>query len=144
MSSIARRQVNLRYEIAMAAQRATVNRRPGGALVPLQRHHSGGIAAMIKTAVVALSAALGIAAVAHVSPVQADPAIRVGIRVPGLIVVAPYAWGPAYYRPYRVAYALPYWQRRFDRDDDARANRDWNRRDADRRAERRWTERHQR
>lgn len=99
---------------------------------------------MLKTATIALSAALGIAALAHGSPAQADPHVRVGIRVPGLVVVAPLVRAPVYYRPYAYWYAHPYWRRDGDRDDFARFHRDWAHRGDDRRWEHRRFERDER
>ncbi|HVC00892.1 MAG TPA: hypothetical protein VND80_01690 [Steroidobacteraceae bacterium] len=99
---------------------------------------------MIKTAAVALSAAFGIAAVAHARPVQADPYVRVGIRVPGLVVVAPLVRAPVYYRSYRYGYAIPYWRWNVDRDDFDHRHGDWHRHDYDPRRERRRGERHER
>ncbi len=91
---------------------------------------------MLKTAAVALSAALGVAAVAHVSSAQADPYVRIGIRVPGLLVVGPLAREPVYYRPYPYGYAVPYWRRDFYRGDFDGRHRYWDRRDYDRRSDR--------
>ena len=99
---------------------------------------------MLKTAAVALSAALGTAAVAPVSPAQAVPYVRIAIRLPGLLVVAPLVRGPVYYRPYQYGYAIPYWRRDVDRDDFDHRHRYWDRRDYDRRSERGRVERDER
>jgi len=99
---------------------------------------------MIKTAAVALSAVLGIAGVAHVSPAQADPYVRVGIRVPGLVVVAPLVRVPIYHRPYRYGYAIPYWRWDVDRDDFDHRHGDWGRHDYDARWQRGRGERRER
>lgn len=93
---------------------------------------------MYKTAAIALIAALGIAAAA---PAHADPDVRIGIRVPGLILAAPLVRVPFYYQAYRYGYTRPYWRRRVDREDFDHRDRDWYRRDEPRRWEHRRFER---
>lgn len=92
---------------------------------------------MLKTATIALSAALGIGALMHGSTAKADPYVRIGIGVPGVLVVAPLARAPVYYRPYGYWYGHPYWRRYGDRDDFARYHHDWDHRGDERRWEHR-------
>jgi hypothetical protein len=79
---------------------------------------------MYKLTSVALSAALGIAAVSHSVSAEAHPNVRVGIALPGIAlpgvtVVEPVAYAPGYYAPYYYGpyyYAHGrYWHRRWDR-----------------------------
>lgn len=93
---------------------------------------------MYKIASVALTAALGVAAVTQSAPAEAHPYVSVDIGLPG-IAVAPFAYAspyygyaPAYYRPYYYAHG-GYWRRDFDRD---RFHHRWDR-DGDRRWDRR-------
>ena len=55
---------------------------------------------MYKCASVALTAALGVAGVAQSVPAEAHPYVSVGIGFPGVAVVEPFAYAPAYYGPY--------------------------------------------
>jgi hypothetical protein len=72
---------------------------------------------MYRFASVALTAALGLAAVAESVPAEAHPYISVGIGLPGVAVVGPFAYGPAYYGPYYYERGR-YWRHDFDRDRD--------------------------
>ena len=85
---------------------------------------------MYKIASVALAAALGVAGVAKSVPAEAHPYISVGVDFPGVAIVEPYAYAPAYYRPYYYAHDR-YWRRDYDRDRDYRFHRRWDR-DGDR------------
>ena len=79
---------------------------------------------MYKLASVALSAALGVAGVAQSVPAEAHPYVSVGIGFPGVAVVEPFVYAPAYYRPYYRAHGR-YWHRDYDRDRDDHFRRDW-------------------
>jgi len=59
---------------------------------------------MIKVAAVALSAALGVAGLAHSLPAQAGPYVSVGVPVVVAPPVIAYAPGVAYPYPYFVAH----------------------------------------
>jgi hypothetical protein len=74
---------------------------------------------MYKLASVALSAALGIAGVALSTTAEAHPTIAVGIGLPGVAVVEPFGYAPAYYAPYAPGpyyWHGRYWRRDYDRD----------------------------
>ena len=70
---------------------------------------------MYKIASVALSAALGVAAVAQSTPAEAHPYVSVGLGLPGVAVVDPFVYAPGYYAPYYYAHGR-YWRRDFGRD----------------------------
>jgi hypothetical protein len=70
---------------------------------------------MYKFASVALTAALGVAGVAQSVPAEAHPYVSVGIGFPGVAVIEPFAYAPAYYGPYYYAHGR-YWRRDYDRD----------------------------
>lgn len=96
---------------------------------------------MYKIASVALTAALGVAGIAHSIPAEAHPYVSVGIGFPGVAFVEPFAYAPAYYRAYGPEYYRPYyyahgryWRHDYDRDD--RYHRRWDR-DGDHRWDRR-------
>ena len=89
---------------------------------------------MYKIASVALTAALGVAGVTQSVPAEAHPYVSVGIDLPGVAIVAPFAYSPYY--GYAPAYSGPfyyahgrYWRRDYDRDE--RFHRRWE-------GERRW------
>ena len=86
---------------------------------------------MYKFASVALTAALGVAGVAQSVPAEAHPYVSVGIGFPGVAVVEPFAYAPAYYGPYYYAHGR-YWRHDHDRDRDDRFHRRWDH-DGDRR-----------
>ncbi len=74
---------------------------------------------MFKIASVALSAALGVAGVAQSTTAEAHPYVTVGVGVPGVAVVEPFGfapayYGPGYYRPYYHGYGPygygPHWR----------------------------------
>jgi hypothetical protein len=90
---------------------------------------------MYKFASVALTAALGVAGVAQSAPAEAHPYVSVGIGLPGVAVVDPFYYAPAYYGPYYSAHGR-YWHRDYDRDRDDRFHRRWDH-DRDRRWDRR-------
>jgi hypothetical protein len=90
---------------------------------------------MYKLASVALSAALGVVSVAHSRPAEAHPYVSVGIGLPAVAVVAPYAVVPGYYAPYYYAHG-PYWRRGYERHWDDHFHRHWDH-DGGRRWERR-------
>jgi hypothetical protein len=79
---------------------------------------------MYKLASVALSAALGIAGVSHSMSAEAHPYVRVGIALPGVAVVEPFAYAPGYYSPYYYPHG-PYWHRDYDRDRYEHFHRHW-------------------
>jgi hypothetical protein len=83
---------------------------------------------MYKFASVALSAALGVAGVAHSVRAEAHPYISVGIGVPSVAVVEPFAYAPAYYGPYYYEHGRylrrdDRFHRRWDHDGDRRWDR---------------------
>jgi hypothetical protein len=80
---------------------------------------------MYKFASVALTAALGVAGVAPSVPAEAHPYVSVGFPV--VAVVEPFAYAPAYDRPYYYAHGR-YWRHDYDRDRDDRFHRRWDRR----------------
>ena len=84
---------------------------------------------MYKIASVALTAALGVAGVAHSVTAEAHPYVSVGIGFPGVAVVEPFAYAPAYYGPYYYEHGR-YWRRddRFHRRWDHDGDRRWDRR----------------
>jgi hypothetical protein len=86
---------------------------------------------MYKFASVALTAALGVAGVAQSVPAEAHPYVSVGIGFPGVAVVEPYAYAPAYYGAYYYAHGR-YWRHDYGRDRDDRFHRRWDH-DGDRR-----------
>ena len=90
---------------------------------------------MYKFASVALTAAIGVAGVAQSVPAEAHPYVSVGIGLPGVAVVEPFAYAPAYYGPYYYEHGR-YWRRDYDRDRDDRFHRRWDH-DGDRRWDRR-------
>ncbi len=90
---------------------------------------------MYKFASVALTAALGVAGVAQSVPAEAHPYVSVGNGLPGVAVVEPFAYAPAYYGPYFYEHGR-YWRRDYDRDRDDRFHRRWDH-DGDRRWDRR-------
>jgi hypothetical protein len=69
---------------------------------------------MYKIASVALTA-LGVAGIAQSSPAEAHPFITVGIGLPGVAVIEPFAYAPAYYGPYYYAHGR-YWRHDYDWD----------------------------
>ncbi len=87
---------------------------------------------MYKLASVALSAALGIAGVSHSASAEAHPYVRVGIALPDVAVVEPFAYAPGYYAPYHHApyYYAPgrYWHRDYDHDRYEHFHRHWDHR----------------
>ena len=92
---------------------------------------------MYKLASVALSAALGVTGVARSVPAEAHPYVSVGIGLPGVAVVEPFAYAPAYYGRGRYYYENGrYWRHDYDRDRDDRFHRRW-----DHDGERRWDRR---
>jgi hypothetical protein len=86
---------------------------------------------MYKFASVALTSALGVAGVAQSVPAEAHPYVSVGIGFPGVAVVEPFAYAPAYHGPYYYEHGR-YWRRDYDRDRDDRFHRRWDH-DGDRR-----------
>ena len=90
---------------------------------------------MYKLASVALSAALGVAGVAHSVTAEAHPYVTVGIGFPRVAVVEPFAYAPGYYAPYYYGYGR-YWHRDYDRDRYEHFHRHWDH-DGDRRWDRR-------
>ena len=83
---------------------------------------------MYKIASVALTAALGVAGVAHSVPAEAHPYVSVGIGFPGVAVVEPFAYAPAFYGPYyyehgRYGRRDDRFHRRWDHDGDRRWGR---------------------
>jgi hypothetical protein len=86
---------------------------------------------MYKFASVGLTAALGVAGVAQSVPAEAHPYVSVGNGLPGVAVVEPFAYAPAYYGPYYYEHGR-YWRRDYDRDRDDRFHRRWDH-DGDRR-----------
>jgi hypothetical protein len=90
---------------------------------------------MYKLASVALAAALGVAAVAQSVPAEAHPYVSVGISFPGVAVVEPFSYAPAYYAPHYYAHGR-YWHRDYDRDGDDHFRRHWDH-DGDHRWDRR-------
>jgi len=79
---------------------------------------------MYKLTSVALSAALGIAGVSPSVPAEAHPYVRVGIALPGVAVVEPFAYAPGYYAPYYYPHG-PYWHGGYDRDRYDHFHRRW-------------------
>jgi len=90
---------------------------------------------MNKLSSVALGAALVIAGVGASVSAQAHPYVSVGIGFPGVAVVEPFAYAPAYYAPYYYVHGR-YWHRDYDRDRDDHFRRRWDH-DGDRRWDRR-------
>jgi hypothetical protein len=93
---------------------------------------------MYKLASVALSAALGVAGVSQSGYAEAHPYVSVGIALPGVAVVEPVSYAPAYYAPYApYDYAHGrYSHRDYDRDRYEHLHRHWDH-DGDRRRDRR-------
>jgi hypothetical protein len=77
------------------------------------------IVVMYKLASVTLSAALGVAGLAHSVTAEAHPYVSVGIGFPRVAVVEPFAYAPYYYGYGR------YWHRDYDRDRDEHFHRHW-------------------
>jgi hypothetical protein len=90
---------------------------------------------MNKLSSVALSAVLVVAGVGASISAEAHPYVSVGIGLPGVAVVEPFSYAPAYYAPYYYARGR-YWHRDYDRDRDDRFHRRWDH-DGDRRWDRR-------
>jgi hypothetical protein len=85
---------------------------------------------MYKIASVALSAALGVAGIAQSVPAEAHPFVSVRIGLPGVAVVEPFAYAPAYYAPYDYWHGR-YWRYDYDRgryDRDRFRHEHWDRR----------------
>lgn len=84
---------------------------------------------MYKLASVALSAALGVAGVAHSVTAEAHPYVSVGIGFPRVAVVEPFAYAPGYYAPYFTGPYYRgydrYWHRDYDRDRYEHFHRRW-------------------
>jgi hypothetical protein len=80
--------------------------------------------AMYKLASVTLSAALGVAGLAHSVTAEAHPYVSVGIGFPRVAVVEPFAYAPGYYAPYHYGYGRD-WLRDYDRDRDDHLRRHW-------------------
>jgi hypothetical protein len=72
---------------------------------------------MYKIASIALTAALGVAGIAHTQSAEAHPYIGVGVAYPGAVVVEPARLVPAYYGPYYGPYYYHgrYWHHGYDR-----------------------------
>lgn len=70
---------------------------------------------MYKIASVVCSAALGVAGIAPSVPAEARPFVSVGIGLPAVAIVEPYAFAPTYYAPY-TDWRGRYWRHDYDRD----------------------------
>jgi hypothetical protein len=79
---------------------------------------------MYKLASVALTAALGVAGVAQSVPAEAHPYVSVGVGLPGVAVVEPFAYAPGFYGV-RYNARGGYGRHDFGRDRDDRFHRRW-------------------
>jgi hypothetical protein len=79
---------------------------------------------MNKLSSVALSAVLVVAGVGASVSAEAHPYVSVGIGIPGVAVVDPFPYAPAYFAPYYYAHGR-YWHRDYDRDRGERFHSRW-------------------